>query len=347
MNIPTSSSQGSAASADYQSLYAAPRAGKSTFAQTIAQTQSSWLSLTTAEGDLVTLSDLSLSYQQTQGVGWFTPASSGVKLAGSATTAEAMGLSVQGDLNAQELADVTRLVTELTSIASAFFSGDYQSAMTEAMDFGDLGMGSVSSLAASFSSHTVTQTRITSHHTLPAMADLSGLSLQDLYQALGADQAEKMNYAELLEARWQQMLKALDAVQEKELEGIPPVVVDEALPAEALSPSSPPAEEQQPPPVSQEAEPVDATAAFLPAEERAARQMVAQLEELFTKHPKLTPFAKALAGTAMEKAAGRTEQTRPDTAKAFGALQNAFRRRLHQWFLPPTAPAAAKPLTAV
>lgn len=343
MNIPTPSSQGAAAT-DYQSLYAAPRAGKSTFAQTIAQTQSSWLSLTTAEGDLVTLSDLSLSYQQTQGVGWFTPASSGVKSTGSATTAEAMGLSVQGDLNAQELADVTRLVSELTSIASAFFSGDYQSAMTEAMDFGDLGMGSVSSLAASFSSHTVTQTRLTSHHTLPAMADLSGLSLQDLYQALGAAQAEKMDYAELLEARWQQMLKALDAVQEKELEEIPPVEAGQALPAEPLSPSSPPAPEQQPPPVRQEA--ADATA-FLPAEERAARQMVTQLEELFAKHPKLTPFAKALAGTAMEKAAARTEQTRPDTAKAFGALQNAFRHRLHQWFLPPEAPVAAKPLTAV
>lgn len=345
MNIPTQFGQGLAAATDYyQSLYAAPSA-KSTFAQTIAQTQSSWLSLTTAEGDLVTLSDLGLSYQQTQGVGWFSPISSGVNLSGSSISAEAMGLSVQGDLNAQELADITRLVGELTSVASAFFSGDYEEAMSQAMDFGDL--GSVSSLAASFSSQTVSQTRITSHSTLPAMADLAGLNLQDLYQALDAGRSEEMDYAKLLEARWQQMLAALDAMQEEELGGLtePQPAVAEGLAAEAVAPPAPVAEQpsaSEPAPVKEEAEPV-----AVPAAERAAGQMMAQLEQLFAKHPKLTPFAKALAGTAMEKAAGRSEHPRPDTAKAFSALQNAFRHRLRQWFLPAAAPAAAKPLTEV
>ena len=342
MNIPNQFGQGSAASTDYQALYAAPSA-KATFAQTLAETQSSWLSLTTAEGDRVTLSDLSMSYQQTQGVGWFSPASSGMNVSSSSMTAEAMGLSVQGDLNEQELADITRLVGELTSIASAFFSGDYDNAMTQAMDFGNLELGSVSSLAASFSSQTVSQTRITSQSSLPAMAELKDLNLEDLYQSLGADRTEELDYATLLEARWQQMLKALDAMREKELEGLQPVV-SQALPAEAASPSSL-AEEQQPPPVGQEAEPADA-AAFLPAEERAAQRMVAQLEELFAKHPKLTPFAKALAANAMEKAASRTDHAQQGTARAFGALQNAFRNRLHQWFLPPELPAMSKPLTA-
>lgn len=308
MTIPTLFGQGSAASTDYQSLYAAPSA-KTTFAQTLAETQSSWLSLTTAEGDRVTLSDLSMSYQQTQGVGWVTPASSGMKVSSSAMTAETMGLSVQGDLNAQELADINRLVSELTSIASTFFSGDYEEAMTQAMDFGDLGLGSVSSLAAAFSSQTVTETRITSHSSLPAMADL-----EDLYRQLETDRADARDYAALLEARWQQILKTLDEKKKEELDGLfarrmePVPVAAQGLDAGAVAPASP----EEPPAVLRKAEATDPPA--VPASEQAARQMLARLEQLFADHPKVTPFAKALAATAMENAASRAGQPQPDTA---------------------------------
>lgn len=341
MNIPTKSGQESVASTDYQSLYGA-RAGKSTFAQTIAQTQSASLTLTTAEGDLVTLSDLSLSHRQTQGVGWFSPASSGVKLSSSATTAEGMGLSVQGDLNVQELADITRLVGELTAIASAFFSGDSESAMTKAMDFGDLPLGSVSSLSASFSRQTAAQTRITSHSPLPAMADL-----QDLSETLGTDSTGELDYAELLEARWRQVLKALDEMKEKELDGLFARRVEpQPVPGQGLNAVA----EKQPPlarnplPVSREAESTDLA---VPAEERVARQMRAHMEQLLSNHPKLSPFAGPLAATSMAKGASRSEQALPDTARAFGALQNAFRNQLHQWFFPPEPPPPAGPLTAV
>lgn len=315
MTIPPLFGQGSAASTDYQSLYAAPSA-KTTFAQTLAETQSSWLSLTTAEGDRVTLSDLSMSYQQTQGVGWVTPASSGMNVSSSSMTAETMGLSVQGDLNAQELADINRLVGELTSIASTFFSGDYEDAMAKAMDFGDLGLGSVSSLAAAFSSQTVTETQITSQSSLPAMADLA-----DLYRQLETDRAEARDYAALLEARWQQILKALDEKKKEELDGLfarrmePVPVVAQSLDAGAVAPASPeeqPAPASEPPAVLRKAEATDPPA--VPASEQAARQMLARLEELFADHPKVTPFAKALAATAMENAASRAGQPQPDTA---------------------------------
>lgn len=342
MNIPTNSIQGPAASTDYQSLYSA-RSGKSTFEQTLAQTQSSSFSLTTSEGDQVTLSGLSQNYQYTQAIGWFNPAASRVNYASSSTSAEAMDISVQGDLNAQELADITRLVGELTSIASVFFSGDYEDAMTKAMDFGDLGLGSISSLAAVFSSQTVTETRITSQSSLPAMADL-----EDLYRQLEADQADELDYAALLETRWQQILKALDEKKKEELDGLfarrmePVPVATQGLDAGTVAPASP--EEQTA--VLRKAEATDPPPA-VPASEQAARQMLAHLEQLFSDHPKLTPFAKALADTAMEKAANRADHARPDTAKAFGTLHNAFRNQLQQWFLPPELPAAGKPLTAV
>ena len=343
MNIPTNSSQGPAASSDYQSLYSA-RTGKSTFEQTLAQTQSTSFSLTTAEGDQVTLSGLSQNYQYTQAIGWVNPASSGGNYASSSTSAEAMGISVQGDLNEQELADITRLVSELTSIASTFFSGDQEGAITRAMDFGEMSMGSVSSLAASFSRQTVTQTRLTGHSPLPAMEDLNDLKLKDLYDTLGTDTNGAPDYATVLEARWQQIIKALDEMKAKEMDGLfarrmePEPVPAQALPARA--------EEQQP--LANDPPPAEPMALPLPTEERVAQQMLAHLEELLVNHPKLSPFAGPLATTAMERAASRPEQTHPDTAKAFSALQNAFRNQLHQWFLPTTElPATARPLTTI
>ncbi|MHB1185220.1 MAG: hypothetical protein ACYC4A_11040 [Desulfobulbia bacterium] len=320
MNIPTNSIQGPAASTDYQSLYSA-RSGKSTFEQTLAQTQSSSFSLTTAEGDQVTLSGLSQNYQYTQAVSWFNPASSGVNYASSSTSAEAMGISVQGDLNAQELADITRLVGELTSIASTFFSGDHEEALTRAMGFGEMSMGSVSSFAASFSRQTVTQTRIASYQPLPATADLSDSNLKELYDTLtGA--GEERDYAKMLEARWQQILKALDEMKATELDG---------LFARRMEPTPVPTEAVAPP--------------SGPPAERAAQQMLSRMAQLLTDHPKLTPFAKALATTAMEKAARQTEQPVPDTAKALDELKNGFLNQLHQRFLPPEPPTAAAPLT--
>ncbi|MBU2537732.1 MAG: hypothetical protein KKH22_04785, partial [Proteobacteria bacterium] len=312
------SGQGPAASTDYQSLYAAPSA-KSTFAQTLAQTQSSSFSLTTAEGDLVTLSSLSQNYQYTQAVGWYSPTSSKMNYSSSSTSAEAMGISVQGDLNAQELGDITRLVSELTSIASVFFSGDQEGAMTRAMAFGQMSMGSVTSLAASFSNHTVSQTTVTSHSALPAMADL-----KDLFQQLEANSTDQRDYAELLEARWKQILKALDEMKEKEMDGLfARREQPQSMPVEGVNTESP----------------------SVPPVERVAGQMLDRMEEFLGSHPKLIPFAGPLASSAMEKAASREDQARASIAGDFFALQNAFRNQLEQWFLPPQPQKTTEPLT--
>lgn len=315
MNIPTNSGQGSAANTDYRSLHAA-RSGKSTFEQTLTQVQSTSFSLTTEEGDQVTLSGLSQNYQYTQAIGWFNPASSGVNYTSSSTSAKAMGITVQGDLNEQELADITRLVTELTSIASTFFSGDQAGAITKAMDFGQMSMGSVSSLAASFSRQTVTQTRLTSHSPLPAMEDLKDLKLKELYDTLGNSMNGKPDYATMLEARWQQILKVLDEMKAKEMDGLFARRMSHIpLPVAGVNAETP-------------------ALPAVPPEERAAREMMSRMEQLLTDHPKLTPFAKALGAISMDTAARQAEPGLPDTARALGDLKNAFLNQLHQWFLP-------------
>ncbi len=351
MSIPIQSGQGPIACTDYQSPYGTRTGTTNSFAQTIAQTQSSSLTLTTAEGDRVTLSNLSRSYQSTQGASWATATSSGVQLASSSASIEAMGLSVQGDLNEQELADITRLVGELTSIASDFFSGDQESAMNKAMDFGNLGLGSISSLSASFSRQTVTQTQITSQQTLPAStntADSNDQKLEDLYAKMETNSQEEQNYAELQKGRWEQIMKALDEIKRQELEGlyarrlkpqpVPRQNVPDPVLAEQQAPANDPAAENREP----EAKDLD-----VPAEERAAGQMLAHMEQLLHNHPKLSPFAKPLVTTAMERAASQVDQDRSDTARAFGTLREAFHNQLQQRFSPPEGMPNNDPLTAV
>ena len=351
MSIPINSGQGPTVSTDYQSPYG-PRTSKTSFAQTIAQAQSSSLTLTTAEGDRVTLSDISRSYQSTQFFGWSDPTSSGMRLASSSSSVEAMGLTVQGDLNEQELADITRLVGEMTAIASDFFAGDHESAIGKAMDFGGFDMGSVSSLAASFSRQTVTHTQITSQQSQSVAADLpklNGQNLKDIYGKPGMDFDEEEDRVALMQGRWEQILKALDEMKRQELEDLfarrpeQQPVPNKVLPAEVSGELQAPTSDSIP--VNREAEGPDEQA--VPAEDRAARQMMAHMEQLLNKHPKLAPFADRLATTAMEKAASQTEHDRSDIARAFGTLREAFRNQLHQRYSPPEELPNTEPLTEV
>ncbi len=48
-----------------------------------------------------------------------------------------VALLVQGDLNAEELADIQRLVSDIEKIATGFFAGDLDYALVQALDIGD------------------------------------------------------------------------------------------------------------------------------------------------------------------------------------------------------------------
>ncbi|MFZ5776100.1 MAG: hypothetical protein ACOY3Z_11515 [Thermodesulfobacteriota bacterium] len=170
--------------------------------QKSSQTLSASIRLQTAEGDTVTIS--SLSHQQS----WLateslaTPARLETEVRMTAESQSGLALSVQGDLSEEELADIQELMTDLTSISAAFFAGDYQGAMEQAANLGD--MGSVATLSASFARQASwSRTLSASGHPLPS--NMPGASSV----GMGLPEPGTGTPSQGLLARWQQLLAAL------------------------------------------------------------------------------------------------------------------------------------------
>jgi len=174
--------------------------------------------------------------------------------------------SVKGDLNEEELNDLAALYDDLALIADDFYSGDLAGAMEGAMGIGD--MGSLSQLSASFSHSERTATRLTSQHVLPPAEELNQ-GFKDMPGLLDrlAQQQEEPDHNEVLKGQWQQIKDFLDNRQ---------------VPAER--------------PARAEAEPADKV-----PKKSAPQQMMAQLKETISDHPRLSPFALPLAHKAMEQ----------------------------------------------
>ena len=112
-------------------------------------------------------------------------------------------LSIQGDLNDEELADIHTLMEDLTDIAGNFFNGNLDDAMTSALSIGD--MGSLSSLSATFTrTFAMSATQLTEYHPLPSF-ETAGDLFSELIDQLDNEQPEGLQYRDLMRARWQQM----------------------------------------------------------------------------------------------------------------------------------------------
>ncbi len=98
------------------------------------------LTIVTAEGDQVTLSATSASR------GTLTTYDAEGRLHGAGVRAEALKLStktrlsieVEGDLNAEELADIEQLLGRVNALATGFFSGDFDEALEEVLGLDEL-----------------------------------------------------------------------------------------------------------------------------------------------------------------------------------------------------------------
>lgn len=238
------------------------------YSAAMSQRSAADISFTTAEGDVVTISNYQEQAYALASEKWASPLQQGMNFTASALSVDASSLSVQGDLNEEELADIQNLLTDLSSIAEQFFSGNLAEAMDQAMNIGE--MGSISQLSASFSYNASwsASSQITDYHPVPASED-GGDSLADVFAGLPeiVDQAhtDEMKYAEMLQAQWQQIKEFLEAKTADPVtttDSVTPQDDDETLPA--------------------------------------ARQMMNRMRETVAKHPRLAPFGLSLAHEAID-----------------------------------------------
>jgi len=242
------------------------RKGYESYSEAMSQRSEANISFTTAEGDVVTISNYHEQAYSLVSEKWSSPLQQGMNFTASALNVDAFSLSVEGDLNEEELADIQNLMVDLTSIAEHFFSGNLAKAMDEAMNIGD--MGSIAQLSASFSynANWAASSQITDYHPVPASKDLRD-SLADIFAELPeiVDQAhtDEMKYAEMLQAQWKQIKEFLEA---KKADHVP-------------TPAPLPAQEGENIPV--------------------ASQMMNRMRETVARHPRLAPFGLPLVHEAI------------------------------------------------
>jgi len=190
-----------------------------------AQASRTDISITTREGDTVTISEAYFASRQAA----VAQTGTGAAMEARATSTDSFSLRVEGDLSEQELRDLSALLDDLTAIAADFFAGDLDGAMAGAMDGLDLG-ASLYSVDASFTRTSVLATYLESGHPLPTMPAGAfdaeeGFNPADFHQAM-ADQ---------LQAQWDQFLQYLDQEHEENNSGRPAPAGQRPTPREAGS----------------------------------------------------------------------------------------------------------------
>ena len=188
-----------------------------------AQTQGVNISLTTQEGDQITISQntsieqLKAKYKSDTGLS---------KIEASLTSAN-MSFSVKGDLNDQELADLSKLLNNLSGIADDFFKGNLTQAMTDALDIGD--MGSINTLDATFTRTSALSTYLEVPHPIPSFAEQQNNPLLQEFHDKPA-KSKGPSQLDTMAAQWRQFL---DSLTEKDSL---PSQQTSALPANSAAP---------------------------------------------------------------------------------------------------------------
>ena len=84
------------------------------YSEAMSQRSQADISFTTAEGDVVTLSNYQEQAYTLASEKWASPLQQGMNFTASTLNVDAFSFSVQGDLNEEELADIQNLMDDLS-----------------------------------------------------------------------------------------------------------------------------------------------------------------------------------------------------------------------------------------
>jgi hypothetical protein len=275
-----------------------------------AQTQAADITLTTKEGDRITISQSSMSQQQRA----ISLGDGNYRLMEQSASANGMSISVQGDLNDTEVADLTSLLNDLGSIATDFFSGNLEDAVNGAMNIGD--MGSISKLEATFSQTSLLSNYLSVPHPIPSFAGLQpGPDQNDPFSPPASQTGPSMT--DLLSGQWRQFLEALTSQDSDTATG-------DTSPQWGLKGhhdlASAGDQRQQ-----QSAPPANSAG-------QAGQQMVDRSKTTMSTNPRLTPLMPSLAQLAINQA---KSQFAPGLAadQFANALSSTFTKGFNDWLL--------------
>ncbi len=250
------------------------------------------ISITTAEGDRVTLSSAMASMQAFQYDA--TGAGQNISFVTTSLNTANYAMSVEGDLNAQELADITSLVKDLALIAKDFFKGNLDQAMSKAMDIGDT--GTIKGFSAEFTYTGMTNSLLSDYHPIPALSENNTGS--EVTTEAAADVATPQpDLIDLLRGQWEQLKELLEQQQTAKASEAPEIPAPQEVTA---SPAA------------------------------VAQDMMDRAATTMTEHPRLSPLLQPLADRVIDNLAA----SMPQPASAHGRanrLHHEFARAWHRW----------------
>lgn len=280
---PASSSSG----ADYSLLF--------------AKKQEAVINITTDEGDKVSINTSLISRRQTN----MHENKNGLELLTSKLSGSQQSIQVQGDLNPAELADLGRLLDDLSSIANDFFKGDMGKAVSGAMNLGD--MGSLSKVEASFTNTTTTVSRL-AYHPMPDRADGFSRLLAEHKTESGQDQLGA-SLSDILQAQWRQFAGYLDeraaaAASKHDKDNHKPLLEPE----------------------------INKTTQGRHTKPDPGEAMMARAQEMMSRLPRLTPLVPAVGDLAINKAAAGHDNG-PVTPALIRDIRHNFHDAFRSWML--------------
>ncbi len=271
--------------------------GSTSYSEAVSMGSAADISFTTAEGDLVTLSN----YQQQEyffsSEKWISPLLQGMAFTSSVGSSDACSLKVIGDLSEDELIDIQNLMSDLTSIAQNFFGGNMDEAMNQALNISD--MGSIAQLTASFSLQAswTTSSQTVDYHPVPTSASLEEYMADffaELPDIIDQSHTDEMKYAEKLQAQWKQIKEYLE-------------VRNSNLASNSVY-SHPNFEKENLP---------------------AARQMMNRIKQSIARSPRLAPFASSLVQKAIDNQMENSANSTYFRHK--GMLKDNFLQEFNEW----------------
>ena len=268
------------------------------YQQATAKTSNSHISITTDEGDVVTFSAAYSLAQEVSGEMSVTQDGYLQSFTAASLEQNSSMLSIQGDLNEEELADIRNLMGHLNSIASSFFEGDMDEALAGAMEIGD--MGSLSTLQATFRSSVAVSSQMTSYNYNPMPAAIENAThdrFAEVKELLTAERSDDLKYSDMLRAQWEQIKEFLDSAQD---EGDVSLVNNDSREPDL--------------------------------NENPGKQMLPHIRETVAKHPRLSPFMTSLVRRSFEG----LEAEEPSPA-AYGLkkklFENDFQKEFRNWLM--------------
>lgn len=285
-------------SGQYQA--ALPRQQDFSMQQMAMASRQAEITMTTSEGDRVTISS---SLENMQGM-QYQAAGAGPShsfVAASLNTAS-FAMTVEGDLNAQELADISSLVKDLSHIAKDFFKGNLDQAMNKALDIGDT--GTINGFAASFTATSMTSSLLSANHPIPALAPESmGSDAGNEAEASTVPaQPDMPDMIDLLRGQWEQL---------KEL------LAQQTAPASATQAT---------------AQEIPDTPVMAASPGVTAQNMMDRATTTMSEYPRLSPLIQPLVARVIDNLAASMPKF-PDVLGLTNQLHSEFARAWHQWLI--------------